>query len=169
MGVVAVNPNFNFGQVESVETVSDGTGSFISEDKANAAETKFFKSKTVEFVAGGDDSQGSLVSWATGMPPGVGYIDEGAGKIRLEGTPTNNIIPDFPIKIYDQNTPSVSTGGTPSSYTLGDQVNVYVEYSITFFSKHKATGSITFPMFVIKDWDNEKDGLLQKVYTEYPE
>jgi hypothetical protein len=168
MGVVAIDPGFPFGnQFAGKKTATDGLGSFTNEDKANAAETKPYESETVEFIASGVDSQGALITTATGMPPGIGFVDEGAGKLHLIGTPSNSIIPTLPTSIYEGG--SVSTGGTPSSFSLGDQDNIYKEFSVTVKSKHIATGNITLPLYVIKDWNVEKETLLNQVNRLYPE
>lgn len=169
MAVTPQNPGFAFNQVENTVTITDGLGSFINAQFVNAAETKFFRSKEVRFVASGDDKQGSLVSWAEGMPPGVDFVDLGQGRVRIEGTVSNNIIPDMPVSIYDLSEPSVSTGGVPGTYKLGDQVAIYKVFTITFKSKHLAQGQISFPMYVVKDWGNEMQALLNKVQSEYPE
>lgn len=168
MAVVAIPAGFPFGnQFAGKIVATDGFGSFTNEDKANAAETKPYESEQVSFVASGDDSQGSLVTTASGMPPGIGFVDEGSGKLHLIGTPSNSIIPTLPASIYDGG--QVSTGGTPSSYSLGDQVNIYQQYSVTVQSKHIATGTMTLPLYVIKDWGEEMNSLLDKVNQLYPE
>lgn len=168
MAVISIPPNFPFGnQFAGISTAIDGTGSFTNEDKANAAENKFYKSDTVSFVATGDDSQGALITTASGMPPGIGFIDQGSGSLNLEGTPSNSIIPTFPVEIYDGQ--PVSTGGTPSSYSLGDQVNIYKRFDVTVRSKDKASTTITLPLYVIKDWSEEVNSLLNRVNQLYPE
>lgn len=160
MAVIPVDPNFAFGQVENIQSSEDGAGTFKNGDKANAAETLQFKSKSVFFIATGVDTQGSLISTATGMPPGISFVDAGNGEVYLEGIPSNGIIPDYDVSIYDLNQPIISSGGTPGSYTLGDQVNIYVKFDVTFRSQHINIGTQTFPLYVIKDWNNEKNALL---------
>ena len=167
MAVTVIPPNFPFGQFENTLVISDGQGTFVNEDKANAAETKPYKSKTVSFVASGDDVQASLVTTASGMPPGIAFVDEGLGKLHLDGTPANSIIPTLPVNIYDGVT--VSTGGTPASFKLGDQVNIYRVFTVTVKSKHKATGQISLPLYVVKNWNEEMNSLLDKINQLYPE
>lgn len=170
MAVTPIDPGFAFDQVEGAEPQIDGLGTLTIGDKCNAAETKFFKSKTVEFVASGADVQSSLVSVAKGMPPGVGFVDEGNGKVHLEGVVSNGIIPDYPVDIYDLSEPTVeATGGTPGTYKLGQQDNIYVKFDVTFESSHISKGAITFPMYVVKDWNNERQALLDLVEEKYGE
>jgi len=170
MSVLSIPPNFPFGQFENTLTITDGLGTFVNENRANAAETKPYESKTVSFVAvGGSDSQGALVTTASGMPPGINFVDEGSGKLHLVGTPSDSIIPTYSGNVYEKGNGSVSTGGTPSSYTLGDAVNIYKEFTVTVKSKDNATAQLVLPLFVIKDWNTEMNSLVNKVNSEYPE
>lgn len=147
--------------------ITDGAGSFVTETNADCAETKPYLSEEVKFIGTGDDKTGSLVTTASGTPPGVSGSDQGSGVLYLEGTPSDNIIPQLPVSVYEGGT--VSTGGTPASYTLGDQVNIYKVFNVTVKSKHKSSAEVTIPCFVIKDWNLEKESLIQKINEEYPE
>jgi hypothetical protein len=158
------------GQFDNTITVTDGGGSFTNETDANGAETKALKSDIVEFGASGDDSKGALTTTASGTPPGVSGVDEGSGKLHLAGTPSNSIIPTYDISLYAKdNPPTISTGGTPATYRVGDQVNIYKKFDVTVTSKHKASASVTVPIYIVKDWNEEKDNFLAYVDQEYPE
>ena len=158
------------GQFDNTIAITDGGGSFTNSTDANGAETKPLRSDKVEFGASGDDSKGSLVTTASGTPPGVSGTDEGSGVLRLEGAPANSIIPTYDIGLYaKENTPTISTGGTPASYTLGDQVNIYKKFDVTVTSTHKASASETIPIYIVKDWNIEKDNFLAFVAQTYPE
>jgi len=158
------------GQFDNTAVVTDGLGSFTNETDANGAETKPLVSDVVEFTASGDDKQPSITCSGSGFPPGVSGVDEGSGVFHCEGTPTDGIIPTYPIAIYDKENPlTVSTGGTPATYTLGDQVNVYKSYDVEVTGTHLASASVTVPMFIIKDWGVELQNMLDYIASTYPE
>lgn len=158
------------GEFDNTIPIVDGGGTYTNSSQINGQETKPLLSDIVEFAASSPDVQASLVTTASGMPPGVSGVDEGSGVLHLEGTPSTSIIPTFPLSIYDKENPAtVSTGGTPSSYTLNDQVNIYVEFSVEVTCKHKATKKTTLSHYIIKDWNEEKDNMLAYVAETWPE
>lgn len=158
------------GQFDNTESITDGAGSFTNETDANGAETKPLVSDVVEFLASGDDVQASITCSGSGFPPGVSGVDEGLGVFHCEGTPSDSIIPTFPIEIFNKdNPPTVSTGGTPATYTAGDQVNVYKSYDIEVTGSHKASADVTVPMFIVKHWGVEMQNMLDYINQTYPE
>jgi len=158
------------GQFDNTITITDGGGSFTNETDANGAETKPLFSDIVEFGASGDDSKASLTTSASGTPPGVSGVDEGLGVLHLEGTPANSIIPTYDISLYNKdNPPTIPTGGTPATYTSGQQVNIYKKFDVTVTSSDKASASVTVPIYIVKDWNEEKNNLLASINETYPE
>lgn len=158
------------GQFDNAIAIVDGDGTFVNELNANAAETKEMFSDIVEFDATPDDSKARLTTVATGMPDAVIGVDEGNGVLHLEGIPNNNIIPTYDISLYDkENPPTIATGGTPATYVADDQVNIYVKFDITVTSSDVSSASVTIPLYVIKDWNEEKENLIASVQQKYPE
>lgn len=160
------------GEFDNTITITDRGGSFVNETNANGAETKPLFSDVVRFVGTGDDKTNKLSTSASNTPPGVSGVDEGSGVLHLEGTPSNSIIPTYNFaSAYEKNGGPISTGTdtVPSTYTPGQQVNIYRKYDVDVTSTDKASLTITVPCYIIKDWNGERQALLDHLNETYPE
>lgn len=152
--------------------ITDGpVGTFITGDRGQSVEGKPYYSKQIIFQGNCSvpDTTATLVTTATGMPPGVSFVDEGSGVLHLEGTPEDSIFTTIDNNdLYSGS--SVSTGGIPGSYTLGDTDIIYKEYNVTVTSTNKCgTATEIVPLRVAKNWNAERDAFLARIDQEYPE
>lgn len=103
----------------------------------------------------GPDATSSLSFSASGLPPGLSISTTGSGDGFLEGTPDDSIIPDNGIDYYE-------TEEAKENKTFTKTFNVTVTASNGCGS---ASGS--FPITILKNWDNDKEALLKFVEDTY--
>lgn len=128
----------------------------------DASETIPVKSEPVFFIGDcsgppdlGPDSTSALVFSASGLPPGLAIATTGVGDGFLEGTPSDGIIPDNGIEYYD-------TDEAKENKTFTKTFTVTVTAS-----NGCGAASGSFPITILKNWDNDKDALLKFVEDTY--
>lgn len=129
----------------------------------DASETIPVKSEPVFFVGDcsgppgdvGPDSTAELSFSASGLPPGLSITTTGVGDGFLEGTPADTIIPDNGIEYYE-------TAEAKENKTFTKTFNVTVTAS-----NGCGAASGTFPITILKNWDNDKEALLKFVEETY--
>lgn len=143
-----------------------GEGDFPTTNYSNgfdASEQIEVKSESVFFIGDcsgppgdvGPDATAALSFSASGLPPGLSISTTGGGDGFLEGTPADSIIPDNGIEYYD-------TAEAKENKTFTKTFTVTVTAS-----NGCGAASGSFPITILKNWDNDKDALLKFVEDTY--
>lgn len=143
-----------------------GEGNFPTTNYSNgfdASETIEVETEAVFFVgdcAGppsdvGPDSTAALGFSASGLPPGLSISTTASGDGFLVGVPEDSIIPDNGIEYYE-------TEEAKENKTFSKTFTVSVTAS-----NGCGAASGSFPITILKNWDNDKEALLKFVEDTY--
>lgn len=143
-----------------------GEGDFPTTNYSNnfdASETIAVESEAVTFIGDcsgppadvGPDATAALAFSASGLPPGLSISTTGAGDGFLVGTPEDGIVADNGIEYYE-------TAEAKENKTF------MKTFTVTVTAENgcgAASGS--FPITILKNWDNDKEALLKFVEDTY--